>query len=395
MPWLLALSVGWLAGVALLILRAVLQRNHLGRLDVSDRIDPASAPPLAVIVPARDEAANIGSCLRSLLAQHYPPDRVTVWVVDDGSRDGTPDIVQRMARTGKRLELMKSPTLPQGWTGKSHACWLAARSVPGDVQWLCFIDADMRTEPRLLATAVSCAIRDNLSLLSLAPRHELKTFAERLMIPCGLCFLGFRQDLRGALPEYGDGVIATGQFFLARRDAYEALGGHAAVCSEICEDLELARLFKSRGARVCLKDASDLLSTRMYTGWSTLWPGFAKNLTELLGGPGQAIGAALASVVLAWAAVFLPVLDGAACRAGSTSACVALVPALMASAAMLALHIACAVHLGIPFWYGCLFPFAYTIGSVMALDSVRWRLRGRVNWKGRQYLRPRARPGRL
>jgi chlorobactene glucosyltransferase len=61
------------------------------------------------------------------------------------------------------------------------------------------------------------------------------------------------------------------------------------------------------------------------------------------------------------------------------------VPAGLASAAAFGLHIAGALHFGIPVWYGLIFPLAYTTGAVLALDSVRWRLIRRVHWKGRVY----------
>ncbi|MGH6890101.1 MAG: glycosyltransferase [Rhizomicrobium sp.] len=392
MSWLIGFSVVWFATVVLLIARALGQRGHLDSLPAATDEDVRSLPPVAVIVPARNEAANIGRCLLALLAQTYPKDRISIVVVDDGSIDRTAEIVQAMAESEPRLSLLRCRSLPPGWTGKSHACWIAQREVPSKVEWLCFLDADMRAEPALLESAVASAHAEDLALLSLAPRHELGSFAERLIIPCGLCFLGFRQDLRGARPEHA-GVIATGQFFLARRGAYEAVGGHRAVRSDICEDLELARLFKKSGERVCMKDGGKLVSTRMYTGWSTLWPGFAKNLTDLLGGTGAAVAAASASLVLAWAALILPAVAAVSCATGRGGGCIALVPAALASAAMLALHVACAVHLNIPAAYGVLFPAGYTLGAAMVFDSVRWRLRGRVSWKGRTYLRPR--PGRL
>jgi len=48
-------------------------------------------------------------------------------------------------------------------------------------------------------------------------------------------------------------------------------------------------------------------------------------------------------------------------------------------------HIAATFHFRIPFWYGLLFPLGYTAGALMAVDSVRRRLSGRVSWKGRIY----------
>jgi chlorobactene glucosyltransferase len=383
MPWLLASSILWLVIVLFLIRRAVAQRDALQQL-LPGAVARAPAPSVSVIVPARNEAHNIEACTHALLAQDYPPCRFRLWVIDDCSTDGTAVIVRKLARADPRVTFLVGCMLPDGWIGKSHACWLATREIPEDVRWFCFIDADMRAEPALLTSAVAAAQNEDLALLSLAPRHELKTFAERLMISCGLCVLGFRQNLRGARPEHTD-TVATGQFFLVRRDAYEAAGGHRAVASEICEDLAFARLLKKRGERVAMMDASTLLSTRMYTGWRTLWPGFAKNLTEMLGGPTLALASAFACVALAAAALALPALDAALCREGDHGGCVALAPAVLAGAIMTGLHVAVALHLGIPFWYGLVWPLGYVIGAAMVFDSLRWRWLGRVNWKGRTY----------
>jgi chlorobactene glucosyltransferase len=153
------------------------------------------------------------------------------------------------------------------------------------------------------------ALRERLDLLSLAPRQELQSFAERLMLPCGLILLSFLQDLRQAQARSGRDVTATGQFMLLRRDAYEAVGGHAAVYTAICEDLELARRIKQSGRLVLLMGGEGLLSTRMYTGWRTLWPGLAKNRVDTLGGPAVTLAVALAAVILAWAAFTIPLID--------------------------------------------------------------------------------------
>jgi chlorobactene glucosyltransferase len=243
----------------------------------------------------------------------------------------------------------------------------------------------MRAAPRAIASAVEAASDRKLDLLTLAPRHELKSFAERLMLPCGLYLLGFYQDLERIQAPQSDEVVATGQFMLIRREAYDAVGGHAPVRDAICEDVELALLMKRRGYRVLLMDGNLLLSTRMYTGWSTLWPGFAKNLTQLLGGPVRTVLAAPVVVVLAWAAVYLPLQDLAAMLHGVSGAPLTLALATLGSAAFVGLHIGGAVHFKIPWWYGLLFPLGYTAGAVMALDSVRWRMTRRVHWKGRVY----------
>jgi chlorobactene glucosyltransferase len=229
------------------------------------------------------------------------------------------------------------------------------------------------------------ALMQRLDLLSLAPRQELQSFAERLILPCGLIILSFLQDLRRVQARDGRDVTATGQFMLVRRDAYEAVGGHAAVCTAICEDLEIARRLKQSGRSVLLMGGDELLSARMYTGWSTLWPGLAKNLVDTLGGPVATLSVALAGVILAWAAFAIPLLDVAAWSRGADGAFAALLLALAGSGAAIGLHVAATFYFRIPFWYGLIFPLGYSAGALMALDSACRRLSGRVSWKGRIY----------
>src|SRR5262249_2597831 len=124
-------------------------------------------------------------------------------------------------------------------------------------------------------------------------------------MPCGLYLLAFCQDLRTVQARNSSEVTATGQFMLVLRASYDAIGGHAAVRGAICEDLMLARLLKRSGGYAILQDGRQLLSTRMYRGWSTLWIGIAKNLSEMLGGPLRTIAIAVAAGVLAWGALLL------------------------------------------------------------------------------------------
>ena len=272
------------------------------------------APRIVVVVPARDEAGNICRCLNSLLAQDYPTSRFKVLVVDDHSTDDTAAIARRIAAGHPQLSLLASPPLPPRWTGKSHACWFGARAAGPGSDWLCFVDADVWGEPALLSSAMSAALAQRLDLLSLAPRQELRSFAERLVLPCGLILLSFTQDLRQVQAQSGSGVTATGQFMLIRRDAYDAMGGHAAVSTAICEDLEIARLFKQSGRSVLLMSGEEVVSTRMYTGWRTLWPGLAKNLVDTFGGSRATLLLALAAVILGWAAVLIPLIDASGLR---------------------------------------------------------------------------------
>ena len=229
-----------------------------------------------------------------------------------------------------QVTLVRSPPLPPRWTGKAHACAVGAR-VARDCEWLCFIDADVTAAPSALSSATAAATGRSLDLLSLMPRQELKSVAERLILPCGLILLSFLQDLRRSQARSGREVSATGQFMLVRRAAYEAVGGHAAVCSAICEDLEFARRLKQSGHAVLLMGGDTMLATRMYTGWGTLWPGLAKNLVDTFGGPAATLGIAAAAVILAWAAYLLPLFDLWMLRSSPEGAWPALLLALAGS----------------------------------------------------------------
>ncbi len=370
--------------VFLLFQRALGQRGALPNLRPQAAPAESGAPTVVVIVPARNEAVNIAACLRGLAGQDYPAQRLQIIAIDDGSEDGTGQIIAALAKSHDGLKCLASGPLQQGWTGKNQACWRAACAAPSGTEWLCFIDADMRADPLLIASAIAAA-PPGLALLSLAPRHRLLSFAERLMIPCGLYLLSFQRDLSRTQSPNDAETVVTGQFMLVRREAYDGVGGHAAVAGAICEDLELARLLKRAGQRILFMDGSRLLSTRMYSGWNDLWPGFAKNVLEMFGGPVSALGTAAAAVILSWTFLFLPILEYSACHAGSGEACVALGLALPTAMAVAGFHFAGAVYFGAPVWYGLLFPLGYTIGGLIALDGLRRRLTGRVSWKGRVY----------
>lgn len=380
---MLVLSVVLLVVIAWLIGHALRQRYALARLSAAAPGSPADGPRVAIIVPARDESANIGACLAALLAQDYP--RLAIVVVDDESTDDTAAIVRRLGTQDRRIVLMQSPPLPPGWTGKVNACAAGARAVADAAEWLCFVDADIRAQPALIASAICAASREAIDLLTLAPRQELQSFAERLVLPCGFYLLSFSQNLARMQAADSDDAAATGQFMLIRRAAYEDVGGHAAVSRSIVEDIDLARLMKRRGHCVLMQDATALMSVRTYMGWATLWPGLARTLVDLLGGLTATLVTTAAGVTLAWAIVLIPAFDLAGCAAGTQNACLAAVPALVGAAAAFGLHLAGAAYFRIPLIYGLLFPLGYTAGAVIALDGLRRRTSGRVRWKGRVY----------
>ena len=379
-----ALSFGWMAFVFWLIFRARDQRNQLPVLQPAASVIP-DLPYVTVIVPARNEGRNLLRCVDSLLNQDYPADRLNIIIVDDNSTDDTFLIGSSLACRSQRTKIVKCPSLPPRWCGKPHACWIGARMSRPDDEWLCFIDADVQAERSLIKSAVAAARSQQLTLLSLAPRQRLGSFPERLIIPCGLYIMAFCQDLDAVQSRDSNEVTATGQFILVRKEAYESVGGHAAVRSAICEDVELALLVKKAGGHVLLEDGKLVLASRMYTGWRSLWTGLSKNLVDMLGGRAATLVIALLVLLLSWTSILLPSVEGVSCAGGSAASCIALIPALAGTAAALGLHTAGALYFRIPFWYGPLFPLGYMVGASLAIESLRRHWRGKIVWKGRSY----------
>lgn len=341
-------------------------------------------PRVAIVVPARDEADVIGRCVGGLLGQDYPRDRLSVILVDDGSSDGTADVARAAAGDDPRFRIVPATTLPRGWTGKSHACALGAHEA-GDADWLCFMDADTCAAPALIRAAVDHALTSGTGLLSLEPFQELGTPAERLVMPCGLYLVAATQDHAAVNAPDSGAAAANGQFLLFSRDAYARVGGHAAVRSEVCEDLALARLAKRAGLRFELLGAERLVSTRMYRDARQLWHGLSKNVTALGGGPARTVLIAGGGLLMATAAFVLAGCAAARFASGASDAASvsALVLAFCGLFAALGLHVAGARHFGIPMVYGVIFPLGYALAFALALNAARLARLGRVRWKDR------------
>ena len=379
-------AIGWSAIVVWLIRRAVRQFGAYREIAVESPRAGQILPPLAVVVPARNEAHTIVRCLAALATQDYPPRAVEVIIVDDNSSDDTAAAAVAAAGKDRRLRVIAAGPLPTGWTGKSHACWRGATAT--ESEWLCFVDADTVPASPLLRMAVMTARRERLDFLSLEPRQELGTPWERLIIPAGLFALAFVLDHRRTNDAADGAAAANGQFILVRRPAYVATGGHAAVCDSIAEDSALAQAMKRGGFRIMLLGGAALIRTRMYRDLAGLWEGLTKNCVATFGGTAVTLAVSVIAFVLAWSAVAVPVVLGAlALQQSSLLLLAAFSMALLASIAMAGLHVAGARHLGIPAAYGLLFPVGYTLAAAIGISGVLQQHRGYARWKGRIYTR--------
>lgn len=379
MPMILQLAAGlYLLVVARFVvglLRAFRARSRL-TLGPLDQL-PADLPPVTVVVPARDEEAGIEACLESILAQEYPRDRLRVVLVDDHSRDRTRELAGALAARHPVLEIREAPDLPPGWTGKNHACRTGSEGARGE--WICFLDADTRAAPRLLATTIHHARSRALDLLSMNPFQALESPGERAVLPAVFLVVATTMDfLRIADPD-SPVAIANGQFMLFRRSTYEALGGHEAVAPVVHEDLAFARAVKDSGHQLGWIFGDALLTTRMYADLPQIWRGFSKNMGAILGleGGSAVLGASLRCLVLAWLGPLLLLLGR-----GDPLVCFLAWAGLGTLAGVV---LGSLRELRVPLGYVLLAPLGFTFQALLVLESHRREVSGRKVWKGREY----------
>lgn len=243
----------------------------------------ASPPRVSVLIPARNEAANIARTVRALLAQTYPD--LEVLVLDDHSDDGTGALAQAAANGDPRLRVAMGAPLPTGWAGKNWACHQLAKQATGEI--FIFTDADVYWTPEAVAAVVAELQRTHAGLLTVWPTQITESWGERLVVPliafAVLAYLPITLAHRGPWPL---AAAANGQCMAFRRTAYAKCGGHAAVRGEVVEDVLLAQQIKAVGLPLRMADGAGLLQTRMYQDWRNTLYGYAKNI---LAGHGKSV----------------------------------------------------------------------------------------------------------
>lgn len=289
-----AVKAGALASAAVTAQLAVnltqARRPTRPRAEVTERV--------SVLVPARDEAHRIGPMIHALMRQRGLAD-VEFIILDDGSHDGTAELVRAIAEDDPRVKVIAEPDdqPPDGWLGKPWACHRLAARATGSV--LVFLDADVILEPWAIASSVQLLRAFDYQLISPWPRQVCQSPAERVTQPllnwAWLSLLPVWLAMRSSNPLWS---LANGQFLVFDADAYRVSGGHAAVCDHVVEDVTIMVNIKRHGFRSIPVIGADIASCRMYTSAREVYDGYTKNLWSLFPSKAPAIGAAgLATLV--------------------------------------------------------------------------------------------------
>ncbi|HSL88640.1 MAG TPA: glycosyltransferase [Ignavibacteriaceae bacterium] len=263
----------WIITVSLVFILLVSIYNLITAPVASSSIfNNETKPFVSVLIPARNEENNIGECLNHLVAQDY--NNLEILVLDDHSTDKTGKIVEGYRE--KQIKLIKGKDFPESWLGKNWACHQLSNEAKG--KYLLFLDADVRIEKETISSILAEMNNAKVKLISVFSTQIIKSFGEWMIVPLMnwllLAFLPLRLVYSSSNKSF---VAANGQFMFWERETYFKIGGHKAVKDKVVEDMEFARICKSRNIKIKTMLGGNLIFCQMYNGFSNAKKGFSKN----------------------------------------------------------------------------------------------------------------------
>ncbi len=322
---------------------------------------------LSILVPARNEAENIGPLIHGISGQAYANYELLVY--DDLSADETANRLQKFAARDARIRLIPGKELPPGWLGKNHACHQLAREASGD--YLLFIDADVRLSGQAIPQALTHLHKHRLDLLSLFPTQDMNSLGEKLSVPLmNWILLSLLPLFLTRLSPWSAFSAANGQFMLFDANTYRRHWFHQGVRKQAAEDIHIFREMKRKGLRVQTLLGNQWVRCRMYSGFSDALQGFSKNVFAFFGGR-MAVAMGFATLTTLG---FLPVL-----LAWGTAAAASFL------AATLLLRVLVAVMSRQPLWPVLLLgPIQQFCFILVIFVATRKKIRKTNTWKGRR-----------
>jgi GT2 family glycosyltransferase len=338
---------------------------------------PLDSPSLTVIVPARNEAADIAACLESLIRQDCPNLRIIG--VDDRSTDETGAIMDALAEVrGDRLEAVHLKALPAGWLGKTHALATGARQAIAthNSNYLLFTDGDIVFQGDAIRRALALALVTRADHLVVLPTTVVKTRGEGMLLSfLQVTALWAVRTWRVADPKAKRDAVGVGAFNLISTSAYEQLGGFEATPMEILEDLYLGRRIKEAGLRQRVATAPGAVSVHWAPGLFGILNGMTKNIFAVFRFRPVLLIVAAAGMVLGCVAPVGFLAFGATRIAG-----------VVALGSVAGLYTLSGRTSRISAWYSVLFPMAALLVAYSMLRSMLITvLRGGVSWRGTWY----------
>jgi hopene-associated glycosyltransferase HpnB len=244
---------------------------------------PTRPLKVTVVIPARDEAEHISGTLTSLLTQQFNGE-LRIVLVNDNSSDATGSLALELAETDGRLRVVNGEPLKTGWTGKMWAVSQGlqqAETLAAD--YVLLTDADIVHGPGHLASLVSRAERDQLSLVSEMVRLRCESVAERATLPAFVFFFQLLYPFRWVCDPDRTTAAAAGGTMLISQEALQRVDGVSRIKAALIDDVALAREIKRGGYRIWLGHGEQVVSKRRYAGFSEVWEMIARTAYVQLG----------------------------------------------------------------------------------------------------------------
>jgi hypothetical protein len=266
MPSAALFWLGWVvcAGVAVTVIPAViaLKLKRLTMLPPSGENRPL--PGISVIIPARNEAAQIGNALRTLLKSEGV--ELELIAINDRSTDQTGQFMDEIAASDSRLRVIHIQELPSAWLGKNHAMHVGAELATKDL--ILFTDGDILFEPRAMEAAVRHFCHHGLQHLCLLPKMIPGSLLENVVVTFfGMAFATGMQ-LHLIRTRWPMAYAGVGAFNLVDAQFYRSLGGHRPIAMDVLDDMKLGKMIKRNGGKTDFQMAEDWISVRWQ---SSLW----------------------------------------------------------------------------------------------------------------------------
>jgi chlorobactene glucosyltransferase len=260
------LDAALLSGYALLVLLLSLASLYGYRMfKPLAHLSGSGGHKVSIIVAAKNEADTLRESLASLTELEYPDKEVIV--VCGPSSDGTEEVAQEFAG---QVTVLREPERPPDWLGKSWACHHGYLRSKGDI--LLFADGDVVHSRESLGVVLANLDSKKADLLSVWPKIVTRTRAERLIFPTSVFFLCVGVALSARRTPRGRKVNgANGQYIMIRREAYDAIGGHAAIKTDIMEDSAIGRSTLDRGLEVVNADGDGYVDVLPYSRFGEAW----------------------------------------------------------------------------------------------------------------------------
>ncbi len=337
---------------------------------------PAGNDRITIIVPARNEEADIQQTLTQLLRLDYP--NYEVIAVDDRSTDRTGQLMDGVASSSQArgiLRVIHVRELPPGWLGKAHAMWTAGKQATGD--WLLFTDADVLFKPDSLRRALAYAEQAQADHLVMFPRIIMQTPGERMMIAFFQSLFVFGHRPWKVADPSTDDHMGVGAFNLIRRSVYEAVGTYERLRMEVLDDMKLGKVVKKAGYRQRNVFGEDLIALHWARGAMGMVRNLTKNFFAVLSYQWPRAVASCIGLALLNLMPFLGIW---------LSHGWAHLPYAIALASMFAIYVGMAGKSPIPPYYFLLHP----VSSVLFVYTVFWSMyitlrQGGVVWRGTKY----------